>query len=450
LNKGYTGQDTDQGVIKFFDEMFNQIAYAASSENNNQKIPKFRDKNNTRGVLFTINSKNPNFSKPIVKAFLDQNVPADKETLPAAKVKAMQYVLDVLDLQVPQGTDLSKMDRINISDSFGEEVTINLSNPNQKANVIIGKMFGIKRDVSEPDSVEFIFPSILRVGAKTYVLQGTDGNAASGKSIGSNLYDSILGKTAMSIVGTYAKYKAIPAQYASEALSPIAFTSQDAEAYKRYVDKKEAIVFNTNIVDTSNESAPKAEIPVELENTVITGENLSAEDIAKQAPKEETEGISSESSASESQLQFGNDLLAQIMANVKGSQKDSEKENAVPKLQRGRYVTYNSKTYIITQQTENGTWQIYNPLLEGAEAKISVAEANMKPLDILAKIVEYKDAEYIVTSKNTIISLKTNKRMRWGENDGNRKAILALASQNSTIIKPNNRPSIDPTDENNC
>jgi hypothetical protein len=448
--KNYTGETTDAGVVKFFDEMFNQLAYAASSENNNQKIPKFRDKSNTRGVMFTINSKNPNFSKPIVKAFLDPNVPADKETLPTAKVKAMEYLLDVLDLQVPEGTDLTKLDRINISDSFGDEVTINLSNKNEKANTIIGKMFGIKRDISEPDSREFVFPSILRVGTKTYVLQGTDENATKGKSIGSNLYDSILGKTAMTIVGTYAKYKAIPAQYASEDLSPIAFTSQDAETYKRYVDKKEAIVFNTNIVDTSNESAPKAEIPVELENTVITGENLSAEDIAKQAPKEETEGISSESSASESQLQFGNDLLAQIMANVKGSQKDSEKENAVPKLQRGRYVTYNSKTYIITQQNENGTWQIYNPLLEGAEAKISVAEANMKPLDILAKIVEYKDAEYIVTSKNTIISLKTNKRMMWGENDGNRKAILALASQNSTIIKPNNRPSIDPTDENNC
>jgi hypothetical protein len=89
-------------------------------------------------------------------------------------------------------------------------------------------------------------------------------------------------------------------------------------------------------------------------------------------------------------------------------------------------------------------------LLEGTDAKISVAEANMKPLNMIAKIVEYKDSEYIVTSKNTIISLKSNKKMMWGENDGNRKAILGLASQNSTIIKPNNRPSIDPTDENNC
>jgi hypothetical protein len=448
--KNYTGESTDQGVITFFDEMFNQLAYAASSENNNQKIPKFKDKNNARGVMFTINSKSPQFSKPIVKAFLDPSKPADKETLPIAKVQSMQYVLDALNLQVPEGTDLTKLDRINISDSFGDEVTINLSNENQKANTILGKMFGIKRDVSEPDSSEYVFPSILRVGTKTYVLQGTDGNAASGKSIGSNLYDSILGKTAMTIVGTFAKYKAIPAQYASEALSPIAFTSKDADAYKRFIDKQEAIVFNTTIVDTSKENSPKADTSVELENTIITGDNISADELAKQAPKDTVEGISSESGASMSQLQFGDDLLAQILANVKGEQKGEAAEKEVPKLQRGRYVSYNGNTYIVTQQNDNGTWQIYNPLLEGTDAKISVAEANMKPLNMIAKIVEYKDSEYIVTSKNTIISLKSNKMMKWAENDGNRKAILGLASQNSTIIKPNNRPSIDPTDENNC
>ena len=67
--KNFTGEQSEEGVVKFFDEMFNQIAYAAASENNNRKIPKFRDKSNTRGILFTINSKKPNFSKPIVKAF---------------------------------------------------------------------------------------------------------------------------------------------------------------------------------------------------------------------------------------------------------------------------------------------------------------------------------------------------------------------------------------------
>ena len=534
--KNYTGENAEEGVVKFFDEMFNQIAYAAASENNNQKIPKFRDKNNARGVLFTINSKNPVFSKPIVKAFLDDKQEANKETLPEAKIKAMNYVLNALELQVPVGVDLAKQDRINIAEALGEEFTINLSNKNLRANEILSRMFGIQKDYSEPGSVEFIFPSILRVGINTYVLQGIDDNASGSKSIGSNLLDSIMGKTTFSNIGTFAKYTAIPSQYASEELSPIAFSSENAEVYKRYIDKKEAIVFNKNIVDTAKEekqptqpsTSPvytktdierrrkealnsikfldsdsasgaslysykidgkefqemdewtvRKEINAEYDrqlagipatiNTKADIKRANEEgslfdiiglpgDVAKidseTKPAENIivtdteEGIGSEVGVSQGQIDASENSLEALMKMLAGTNEKSSVE--VPKIQRGRYVTYNGGTYIVTQQNADSTWQIYNPLLEGAKAKISVAETNMKALDILAKIIEYKDSEYIVTSKNTIISLTTNKKMMWGENDGNRKAILAIALQNRTIIKPNNRPSIDPTDENNC
>ena len=439
--KNYTGENAEEGVVKFFDEMFSQIAYAAASENNNQKIPKFRDKSNTRGVLFTINSKKPNYSKPIVKAFLDDKQEANKETLPEAKIKAMNYVLNALELQVPPGVDLTKQDRINIAEALGEEFTINLSNKNQKANMILGKMFGIQKDFSEPSSVQFIFPSILRVGINTYVLQGIDDNASGSKSIGSNLLDSIMGKTTFSNIGTFAKYTAIPSQYASEELSPIAFSSENAEVYKRYIDKKEAIVFNTNIVDTAKEEKQ----PTKPSTSVKEGVKKPAENIIV---TDTEEGIGSEAGVSQGQIDVSENSIEALMKLLAGTNEKSLAE--VPKIQRGRYVTYNGGTYIVTQQNADSTWQIYNPLLEGAKAKISVAETNMKALDILAKIIEYKDSEYIVTSKNTIISLTTNKKMMWGENDGNRKAILAIALQNRTIIKPNNRPSIDPTDENNC
>jgi hypothetical protein len=439
--KNYTGENAEEGVVKFFDEMFSQIAYAAASENNNQKIPKFRDKNNARGVLFTINSKKPNYSKPIVKAFLDDKQEANKETLPEAKIKAMNYVLNALELQVQPGVDLTKQDRINIAEALGEEFTINLSNKNQKANMILGKMFGIQKDFSEPGSVEFIFPSILRVGINTYVLQGIDDNASGSKSIGSNLLDSIMGKTTFSNIGTFAKYTAIPSQYASEELSPIAFSSENAEVYKRYIDKKEAIVFNTNIVDTAKEEKQ----PTKPSTSVEEGVKKPAENIIV---TDTEEGIGSEAGVSQGQIDVSENSIEALMKLLAGTNEKSSVE--VPKIQRGRYVTYNGGTYIVTQQNADSTWQIYNPLLEGAKAKISVAETNMKALDILAKIIEYKDSEYIVTSKNTIISLTTNKKMMWGENDGNRKAILAIALQNRTIIKPNNRPSIDPTDENNC
>jgi hypothetical protein len=101
-------------------------------------------------------------------------------------------------------------------------------------------------------------------------------------------------------------------------------------------------------------------------------------------------------------------------------------------MEIGSFVKYQGSTYIITQFNENGTVQIYNPLLEGAAAKISVSKANVEILSSKAKIVNYKEVDYIVTPKGTIISLTTNKVMEWAENDGNRVAILNLAKASNT------------------
>ena len=96
-------------------------------------------------------------------------------------------------------------------------------------------------------------------------------------------------------------------------------------------------------------------------------------------------------------------------------------------IQPGAYVNYNDGIFIVTKKNANGTWQIYDPTKEGTAAKKSVAEKNLKPTGTLGKIVTYKDQEYIVTPKQTIISLTTNKAMQWGEENGDRKAVLALA-----------------------
>jgi hypothetical protein len=100
-------------------------------------------------------------------------------------------------------------------------------------------------------------------------------------------------------------------------------------------------------------------------------------------------------------------------------------------MEVGSFVKYQGATYIVTQFNENGTVQIYNPLLEGASAKIPVSKASVEILSSKAKIVNYKDSNYIVTPKGTIISLTSNKAMQWPENDGNRVAILKLAKASS-------------------
>jgi len=101
-------------------------------------------------------------------------------------------------------------------------------------------------------------------------------------------------------------------------------------------------------------------------------------------------------------------------------------------LTPGQYVKYNNETYIVTQENNNGTIQIYNPNLVGASNKISVSKDKLTALKSKAKIVENKGANYIVTPSNTIISMTSNKVMKYLENDGNKKAILEKAGNNIT------------------
>ena len=104
-------------------------------------------------------------------------------------------------------------------------------------------------------------------------------------------------------------------------------------------------------------------------------------------------------------------------------------------MEVGSFVKYKGGTYIVTQFNDNGTVQIYNPLLEGAAAKIPVSKGNVEILSSKAKIVNYKDTNYIVTPKGTIISLTSNKAMEWLENNGNRIAILNLSKANQELPK---------------
>jgi hypothetical protein len=93
-------------------------------------------------------------------------------------------------------------------------------------------------------------------------------------------------------------------------------------------------------------------------------------------------------------------------------------------FEKGRFVKYKGNIYIVTKLNDNGTIQIYNPELEGVSAKISVSPESITGTTSKANIITYKDAEYIVTDKDTIISLTTNKKMNWGEENGDRKNIL--------------------------
>jgi hypothetical protein len=62
-------------------------------------------------------------------------------------------------------------------------------------------------------------------------------------------------------------------------------------------------------------------------------------------------------------------------------------------------------------------------------------------------VVEYDGAKYIVNNKEQILSGTTGKLMQWNENNGNRIAILKLASDKFAMNNPEGLPSIDRTAE---
>jgi len=122
------------------------------------------------------------------------------------------------------------------------------------------------------------------------------------------------------------------------------------------------------------------------------------------------------------------DKISEIYQQKYGNAPEIVQKPSAKITEPGRYITFKGETYIVTKFNKNDTIQIYNPLKEGVEAKKSIAGRNLELLEYKANIVTYKDIDYIVTPKNTIISLKTNKVMNWGEENGDRKNILDLAN----------------------
>lgn len=99
-------------------------------------------------------------------------------------------------------------------------------------------------------------------------------------------------------------------------------------------------------------------------------------------------------------------------------------------IQIGSYVSYKNKTYIVSA-INSTKLMIVSPTANTLQVGIkSVEILNHKP----AKIVSYRGVNYLVTAKELIISLTTNKIMKWNETDGNRIAILNKLNQEQVGI----------------
>jgi len=89
----------------------------------------------------------------------------------------------------------------------------------------------------------------------------------------------------------------------------------------------------------------------------------------------------------------------------------------------GDYVTYKGSTYLAFPSVE-GKVHITSLSSKLHVNCTSVELTNLRP----AKVVEHKNAKYVVTGKDNIFSVKTVKLMKWDSNNWDREAILAAAS----------------------
>ena len=360
-------------------------------------------------------------------------------------------------------TDITMVDpgtkKFDLLEDAGESFSIDFAKfANKKIDPNTGYLFNkilIKADpiTNVLDSVGY--PILLsNYNGKVYKLVSVDGI---------NTSDDIAKRAVMDITSTTmfgikAEYRELSMEGTSKLLN-FGFSAQDGKALQQHVknvgkktDAEEAAgFFMYSSIDgiSENQEVPPSSYGYEGQNVdegpyfIEESGFMSDEEAAKFAKPKKNDGTkTSEELTSSNGINGLEDATKQRDEAAKLAQKPiqefpaaSQQPVATPQVDIGRYVKYNGEIYIVTQLNGDGTVQIYNPTKEGSNAKKSVAKKNLEPLADRAQIVTYlengKDGpvDYIVTSQNNIISLVTNKIQEWGEENGNRKAIIALADK---------------------
>jgi hypothetical protein len=246
--KEYLGTESEKEVYDFFGELFNQIAYAASMEKGNDKIPayKYFGSKSSYNVGIKGNSKN-NFKGTNYQLFnfLPEGSKANPtlEQMKDAKAALIKHVFNLFSAKPDVSINLREAGNVDVVDLAGEEFTMNLTGEVSSPSNSISKSFGVKYN---KDLGMFEFPALLKINRKVFVLQSTD-SSEKGMSSGEALVKSFTGESIFTNFGLSATYKAVPEVYSSDKFSPLAFNSKQAEKYKDYTDRKTTIVMNTEV-----------------------------------------------------------------------------------------------------------------------------------------------------------------------------------------------------------
>lgn len=138
--------------------------------------------------------------------------------------------------------------------------------------------------------------------------------------------------------------------------------------------------------------------------------------------------------------------LAQI--GIKTTESVESSENAlIPTEEQSYIIEYTPKGKARQTYTIKGS-HIYNKNGKEVFAKTSADRlrifANLAIRQKRAVVVNYRDSVYVVNNRGQILSGTSGKIMKWGEENGDRKAILADAQQKFAAMMPT-APTVVPT-----
>ncbi len=213
--------------------------------------------------------------------------------------------------------------------------------------------------------------------------------------------------------------------------------------YEFSKESGEEIVRNARIMLSRNSEFKGQPLKSETKKVILDNFNKGAEFVVGDMPGVDSQFIDYLQEIGAKFTIYHTGTESRIKITQPTTEKTTPSATQTTSIEPGQYVIYQNETYIVTKSTGTNTVQIYNPTKEGVNAKKNVALKNLTPTNNKAVIVNYSknNIDYIVTPKNTIISLQSNKIQNWGDENGDRKAIIKLANEKRNITPPSVQPT---------
>jgi hypothetical protein len=265
--KEVVGKDaTENDVYDFFDNLFLQMAYAATKEvgNNNIKIAAGFSTSPMSNIMKSLN--------------------VDPEVKDAQKAAIVKDILERF-----SGQSLAGAKTIRLKSKEGttnvDEITFNMDVPKDIVGATKETMDEIGKKVSitfDNYTKKYNFPLIVSIGYNKYLLNGID-NEIADHSFGKSVINSIIGKGEYVNQGYTARYTLIPDQLTTGSLSSIGFTKEAAKSYMDYVSGKKKLEYlapekkvEAKPVTDVKEVTVKTQLEIDMDNLNLTDDVVNA------------------------------------------------------------------------------------------------------------------------------------------------------------------------------